>query len=78
MYVTKRPGSNQWMMAKGGNTRLAILQDLAKNGKEPKKWVHHDFLIKPYIKESELLAAHLIENIQRSDMTFWEIGRAHV
>lgn len=75
MYVTKRPGSNQWMMAKGGNTRLAILQDLAKNGKEPKKWVHHDFLIKPYIKESELLAAHLIENIQRSDMTFWDTAK---
>ena len=75
MYVTKRPGSNQWMMAKGGNTRLAILQDLAKNGKEPKKWVRHDFLIKPYVKESELLAAHLIENIQRSDMTFWDTAK---
>ena len=75
MYVTKRPGSNQWMMAKGGNTRLAILQDLAKTGKEPKKWVHHDFLIKPYVKESELLAAHLIENIQRSDMTFWDTAK---
>ena len=75
MYVTKRPGSSQWMMAKGGNTRLAILQDLAKNGKDTKKWVHHDFLIKRYVNESDLLAAHLIENIQRSDMTFWDTAK---
>lgn len=74
MYVTKRPGSSQWMMAKGGNTRLDILQDLAKNSGDS-KWLRFDFLIKAYTKESELLASHLIENIQRSDMTFWDTAK---
>ena len=74
MYVTKRPGSSQWMMAKGGNTRLEILQDLAKNSGDS-KWLRFDFLIKAYTKESELLASHLIENIQRSDMTFWDTAK---
>lgn len=74
VYVTKRPGSSQWMIAQGGNTRLLILQDLAKTSGNP-KWLHHDFLIRPYSKESDLLAAHLIENMQRSDMSFWDTAK---
>jgi len=74
VYVTKRPGSSQWMIAQGGNTRLLILQDLARTTGNP-KWIHHDFLIRPYSKESDLLAAHLIENMQRSDMSFWDTAK---
>lgn len=73
IYITKRPGSDQWVIAKGGNTRLAILHDLATEN--PDKWLYHDFLIKPYSKESDLLASHLIENLQRSDMTFWDTAK---
>lgn len=74
VYVTKRPSSSQWMIAQGGNTRLLILQDLAITTGNP-KWLHHDFLIRPYSKESDLLAAHLIENMQRSDMSFWDTAK---
>lgn len=74
MYVTKRPGATQWMMAKGANTRLEILQDLWTTTGD-KQWEYHDFLIKPYVKESELIAAHLVENIQRSDMSFWDTAK---
>jgi ParB family protein of integrating conjugative element (PFGI_1 class) len=73
LYVTKRPGAAQWVLAKGGKTRWMILQDLAKE--DEAKWLHHDFLVKPYSNESDLLASHLIENIQRSDMTFWDTAK---
>ena len=73
LYITKRPGSNQWILARGGKTRLTALQALA--AKDPAKWLYHDFLIKLFSKESDLLASHLIENIQRSDMSFWDTAK---
>ena len=70
LQVTKRPGDSFYTLAKGGKTRLLALQELAQGN--PTKWESHDFLEVPYVSEAELLTAHLVENLQRSDMTFWD------
>jgi ParB family protein of integrating conjugative element (PFGI_1 class) len=76
LQVTKRPGDKGYTLAKGGKTRLLALQELARTN--PEKWAEHDFLIVPYVSEAELLAAHLVENIQRADMTFVDTAQGIV
>ena len=76
LQVTKRPGDNFYTLAKGGKTRLLALQELAE--RNPAKWEHHDFLEVAYVSEAELLTAHLVENLQRSDMTFWDTAQGIV
>jgi ParB family protein of integrating conjugative element (PFGI_1 class) len=72
LFVTKRPGTERYMLAKGGKTRLLILQELAKE--DPAKWSRHTFEEVPYVSESEILAAHLVENTGRSGMCFWDLA----
>lgn len=72
LFVTKRPGSDRYMLAKGGKTRLRILQELVKE--DPAKWSRHTFEEVPYVSESEILAAHLVENNGRSPMCFWDLA----
>ena len=74
LSVTKRPGSDQYMLYMGGNTRLKILQDLY--------WETHDprFLIVKctvfrWKSEADTLSAHLVENEARADTTFYEKAR---
>ena len=76
LVVTKRPGSTKYVLAKGGKTRLLALRELASE--DPANWLQQDFLVKPFKSESDLLAAHLVENIQRSDMTFWDTAKGLV
>ncbi len=72
LYITKRPGSLQYMLARGGKTRLKALQELAKE--DPQKWGKLDFHEIPWISESEILAAHLVENTEREAMCFWDLA----
>lgn len=72
LFVTKRPSTDRYMLAKGGKTRLLILQELAKE--DPSKWSRHTFEEVPYVSESEILAAHLVENTGRSGMCFWDLA----
>lgn len=78
--VTKRPGSAQYITAKGGCTRLAALQALAQeelNSEIPAEkqvWQETDFLLVKYQRDSDLRVGHLTENIHRSDMIFWDIA----
>ncbi len=72
LYITKRPGSNQYMLARGGKTRLKALQELAQE--DPQKWGKLDFHEIPWVSESEILAAHLVENTKRQDMCFWDLA----
>lgn len=72
LFVTKRTGTDRYMLAKGGKTRLLILQELAKE--DPEKWSRHTFEEVPYVSESEILAAHLVENTGRSAMCFWDLA----
>lgn len=72
LFVTKRPGTDRYMLAKGGKTRLLILQELAKE--EPTKWSRHTFEEVPYVNELDVLAAHFVENTGRSQMCFWDFS----
>jgi ParB family protein of integrating conjugative element (PFGI_1 class) len=72
LYITKRPGSGQYMLARGGKTRLKALQELAQE--DPNKWGKLDFHEIPWVSESEILAAHLVENTGREAMCFWDLA----
>lgn len=69
IHVTKHP-SEGWVTARGGCTRLEALHALAKE--LPARFGEMDFLEVPFKSDIELTIAHLSENIQRSDMTFWD------
>lgn len=71
--VTKRPGESHYITAKGGCTRLASLQRLAQE--DPARFEYADFLLHLYKSESDLLAGHLVENIQRKGMSFWDTAQ---
>lgn len=73
LTVTKRPGQSQYILARGGRTRLMALQELASQGDE--RFEQMDFLVVPYKSDSDLLAAHMVENLSRQDMTFWDTAR---
>ncbi len=65
--VTRRPGDKLYMIDSGGNTRLKILNDLYKEtGDEKFNQVHCLFV--PWVSESSILTAHLIENEMRGDV----------
>lgn len=74
LFITKRPGSQRYMLARGGNTRLAILRELAQD--DPGKWQQLTFMEVPWTTESEVLASHLIENTERSALCFWDEAQA--
>lgn len=76
LHVTKRPGEQHYTLARGGKTRLLALQELCD--KNPAQWEFHDFLIVPFVSESEMLAAHLVENLAREAMTFWDTANGIV
>lgn len=69
LTVTRRPGEEHYMLAAGGNTRLSILRELyAETGETRFRAVICKF--RPYRGETDLLAAHLIENDHRADLMF--------
>jgi ParB family protein of integrating conjugative element (PFGI_1 class) len=72
LYITKRPGSSQYILARGGKTRLLALQELAQEN--PAKWGKLNFHEVPWVSESEILAAHLVENTGREAMCFWDLA----
>lgn len=66
--VTLRPGEDRYMIQSGGNTRLAILNELyAETGDEAFNTVQ--CLYVPWQSEAAVLSAHLIENELRGEMT---------
>ncbi|WP_431064515.1 ParB family protein [Methylotuvimicrobium sp.] len=65
--VTRRPGETRYMVQSGGNTRLAILNELYREtGDESFNRVHCLFV--PWQSESSVLCSHLIENEIRGEM----------
>lgn len=71
LSVTKRPGAKKYTLARGGKTRSTILRDLwEKTGN--RKFYEMDFILVPFKSDSDLLAAHLSENLHRGDMSFWD------
>ncbi|PUE08718.1 hypothetical protein B9Z51_07160 [Limnohabitans sp. T6-5] len=76
LAVTKRPGSDRYILAKGGNTRLSILWELAE--KYPDRFTSLDFDLVNFKAESHLLVGHMSENLNRSDMCFWDTANSYL
>ncbi|EBZ5774444.1 hypothetical protein FZU01_20705 [Salmonella enterica subsp. enterica] len=76
--ITKRPGESFYIIANGGNTRLAILNELWLETHDKKYWniVCHFWKWKENwsVEEGNLhcLLGHLIENDNRGSLTFIE------
>ena len=75
--VTKRPNQKQYVVAKGGNTRLLAAQALYEDARLP-EFLYRDFLCVEYPGEARLLAAHLRENDQRADLCFWDKANGYL
>ncbi|WP_246265866.1 ParB family protein [Aromatoleum diolicum] len=74
LSVTRRPGADRYMCYMGGNTRLQIVQELWHETKDHKyEWIR--VVVHAWVSESDIIAAHLIENELRGDTTFWEKAR---
>lgn len=72
--ITRRPGEARYMLAFGGNTRLAILRELlAETGDARFAAVDCDFV--PWSSETAVLVGHLIENETRGELTFIDKAR---
>ena len=71
LTVTRRPGETHFIVEAGGNTRLVALQQLWAETHDV-RYRNLVVLFRPWRSESYVLTAHLIENEQRGDMTFWD------
>ena len=69
--VTRRPGDSHFVVEAGGNTRLLAIRQLWAETREP-RFHKLAVLFRPWRSESHVLTAHLIENDQRGDMSFWD------
>lgn len=76
LTITRRPAEiSRPYMAKACNTRLQILQSLyAETGDEDYKKVNCLFI--PWVSETEMTTAHLIENDARGSLIFIDRARA--
>lgn len=74
LTVTQRPGDDRYMISDGGNTRLAILNELYKEiGDE--RFFHQDCHFIPWQGEINVLAGHLAENDNRGQLSWIERAR---
>jgi len=69
--ITKRPGQDFYIIANGGNTRLAILNELW-NETGNTSFYNIPCLFTPWQDEETVLLGHLIENDKRGELTFIE------
>jgi len=69
LIITQRPETADYFVHSGGNTRLVALHELyAETGDA--RFAHVQCLFKPWIRESDVLLAHLRENDLRGALTF--------
>ncbi|MBE0623472.1 MAG: ParB N-terminal domain-containing protein [Burkholderiales bacterium] len=71
LTVTRRPGEKHFIVEAGGNTRLLAVQQLWQETRDP-RFEKLIALFRPWRSEAHVLSAHLIENEQRGEMTFWD------
>ena len=75
LVITQRPGSADYIVHAGGNTRLLILKELfAETGDV--QFSRVPCLFRVWTQESEVLLAHLRENDLRGNLTFIDKARA--
>lgn len=70
LTVTRRPGGTCYFPYGGGNTRLAIAKELHAEGDS--RFAQLRVVIKSWKSEFDVVAAHLVENENRGDTSFWE------
>jgi len=71
LTVTRRPGEAHFIVEAGGNTRLLAIQQLwAETGESCFETL--TVMFRPWRCESHVLSAHLAENEQRGELTFWD------
>lgn len=71
LCVTRRPGETHFILEAGGNTRLRALQELWSQTGEI-RFRTLVVIFRPWRSETHVLSAHLIENEQRGEMSFWD------
>ncbi|KAB2319013.1 hypothetical protein F8A86_11710 [Betaproteobacteria bacterium SCN1] len=71
LTVTKRPGDGHYILFAGGNTRLQAIRQLWEETGDL-KYRETRVIVKKWRGESAVLLAHMAENTQRNDMTFWD------
>lgn len=78
IHVCKHPVDG-YITARSGCTRLGELHALASEkdaqgrpSEDARRFQKIDFIPVPYTRDSDLLVCHLSENLQRSDMSFWD------
>lgn len=69
LTITRRPGDDLYMVESGGNTRLQVLTELYQETQDERFFRIH-CLFRPWVGESHVLSAHLIENELRGEMVF--------
>ena len=75
LVITQRPGSEDYIVHSGGNTRLLILKTLyEETGDE--RFARIPCVFRPWSRESDVLLAHLRENDLRGSLTFIDKARA--
>lgn len=70
LTVTRRPGASRYSPYGGGNTRLRIARELFQEGDQ--RFARLNVLVKSWPGEAAVISAHLAENENRGDISFWE------
>ena len=71
LTVTREPGAAHFIVESGGNTRLRALQQLWAETRDL-RYGRLTVLFRPWRGHGQVLSAHLTENEQRGDMSFWD------
>ncbi|MCP4042791.1 MAG: ParB N-terminal domain-containing protein, partial [Gammaproteobacteria bacterium] len=69
LVITQRPGSTDYIVHSGGNTRLLVLKELYGETNDA-RFSRIQCLFRPWNRESDLLLAHLRENDLRGGLIF--------
>jgi ParB family protein of integrating conjugative element (PFGI_1 class) len=68
--VTRRPESSKYHPYGGGNTRLSIAKELQASGDT--RFNTLKVIVKAWPGDANVISAHLAENENRGDISFWE------
>lgn len=74
LTVTKRPGETFYIPFGGGNTRVLVTQELWHETQDS-RFKHLTVVYRKWRGDAANIAAHLAENNNRGDTSFWETAR---